>query len=160
MSLSQPQAASIALNRFGLGARPDEAPPADPQRWLLDQFDRFEPKPAAFAALPPPGSLANAYFAEVGELIKKMGAAPTPPGAPAPMPMPMADDAAAKAERQQKRQALGVEVRDTYRLGINARMASALETQAPFVERLASFWSNHFALSIEKPQVGIFAAAY
>ena len=160
--LSNPQAASIALNRFGLGARPDEAPPADAQRWLLDQFDRFEPKPAALAALPEPGSLAQAYFAEVGELIKQMGAAPTPPGTTAPMAAParMPEDARAKAERQQKRQALGVELRDTYRLGVNARMASALETQAPFVERLASFWSNHFALSIEKPQVGIFAAAY
>ena len=30
---------AIALNRFGLGARPDEPPPADPQRWLLAQFD-------------------------------------------------------------------------------------------------------------------------
>ena len=39
--------AAIALNRFGLGARPDEAIPADPRRWLLDQFDRHEPRPAA-----------------------------------------------------------------------------------------------------------------
>jgi len=30
MSLPNPQAQAIALNRFGLGARPDEAPPADP----------------------------------------------------------------------------------------------------------------------------------
>lgn len=45
-------ATSIALNRFGLGARPDQAPPADPRRWLLQQFERFDPRPGAIAALP------------------------------------------------------------------------------------------------------------
>lgn len=151
MSIPHAQAAGIALNRFGLGARPDEPLPADPKAWLLGQFDEFEAKPASFAALPAPGSVARDYFEEVGALIRKMGAAPTPADAPA---------ADAKDDRKAKRQALAVEVRDTYRLGVNARMASALATPAPFVERLAAFWSNHFSLSIEKPQVGIFAAAY
>jgi len=150
MSLPNPQAQAIALNRFGLGARPDEAPPADPRRWLIDQIGAFDPAPAPFAALPPPGSLAQAYFQEVGELIKQAGAAPTP----------MPDDAQAKLMRRQRREALNVEVRDTYRLAVNARMLAALTTPAPFAERLASFWSNHFALSIEKPQVGIYAAHF
>jgi uncharacterized protein (DUF1800 family) len=161
MSVPTSQAQAIALNRFGLGARPDEAPPSDPKKWLLDQLDAFQPKPAAFGALPAPGSLAHDYFQEVGELIKQMGVAPTPPGAPAPMPAPpMPEDAQAKLQRQQRREALNVEVRDTYRLAVNARMASALTTETPFAERLASFWSNHFALSIEKPQVGIYAADF
>ncbi len=170
MSLPNPQAQAIALNRFGLGARPDEAPPADPKRWLIDQIAAFDPKPAPFAALPAPGSLAHDYFEEVGELIKQAGAAPTPPGAPAPgpnpnampapPPAPMTDDAQAKLMRQQRREALNVEVRDTYRLAINARMQTAIGTPTPFAERLASFWSNHFALSIEKPQVGIYAADF
>jgi uncharacterized protein (DUF1800 family) len=168
MSLPNNQAQAIALNRFGLGARPDEIAPANPKRWLLEQFDTFEPQPATFAALPAPGSLAHDYFEEVGELIRKMGIAPPPSHAPGPMPaaMPappppsMSDDAAAKAARQQRREALNVEVRDTYKLAINARMQNALTTPAPFGERLASFWSNHFALSIEKPQVGIYAADF
>jgi uncharacterized protein (DUF1800 family) len=155
MSLPNPQAQAIALNRFGLGARPDEAPPADPKRWLIDQIDAFDPKPASFASLPPPGQFARQYFEEVGELIKQAGAAP------AAMPAaPMPDDAQAKLLRQQRREALNVEVRDTYRLAVNARMLTALTTPAPFAERLASFWSNHFALSIEKPQVGIYAADF
>jgi uncharacterized protein (DUF1800 family) len=45
-------------------------------------------------------------------------------------------------------------------MGVNARMATALATDTPFVERLAAFWSNHFALSVEKPQVAIYGAAY
>jgi len=160
MSLPNPQAQAIALNRFGLGARPDESPPSDPKRWLLDQITAFDPKPAALTTLPAPGTFARQYFEEVGELIKRMGAAPTPPGAPVPTPPAMADDAQAKLQRQQRREALNVEVRDTYRLAINARLANALTTPTPFAERLASFWSNHFALSIEKPQVGIYAADY
>ncbi|MGI4732730.1 MAG: DUF1800 domain-containing protein [Janthinobacterium lividum] len=44
--------ASIALNRFGLGARSDQPPPADPRAWLLAQLDRFDPKPDVIAAAP------------------------------------------------------------------------------------------------------------
>ena len=36
---------AIALNRFGLGARPGDVAPADPQRWLVDQFGRFRCPP-------------------------------------------------------------------------------------------------------------------
>jgi uncharacterized protein (DUF1800 family) len=53
-----------------------------------------------------------------------------------------------------------VQIRDAYRGAVNARLASALATEAPFVERLTHFWANHFALSVEKPQVSIFAGAY
>jgi len=133
MSLPNAQAQAIALNRFGLGARPDEVPPSDPQRWLIGQIDAFDPKPAAFAALPAPGSLAHDYFEEVGELIRKAGAAPSPPGAPAPgpnpngtpasPPAPMSDDTQAKLMRQQRRQALNV---DSVRLSDNESVALAL----------------------------------
>ena len=44
-------ASAIALNRFGLGARPDEPAPADPQRWLLSQFDKYEALPAPWKPL-------------------------------------------------------------------------------------------------------------
>lgn len=40
-------AAAIALNRFGLGARVDDTPPADPKAWLLAQFEQYQPRPAA-----------------------------------------------------------------------------------------------------------------
>ena len=45
-------AAAIALNHFGLGARADDAPPADPKGWLLAQFEQYEPRPAAWASQP------------------------------------------------------------------------------------------------------------
>jgi uncharacterized protein (DUF1800 family) len=42
-------AATIALSRFGLGARPEDQPPADPKRWLIHQMDLFQPRPQALA---------------------------------------------------------------------------------------------------------------
>ena len=53
---------SLALNRFGLGARPDDAPPADSQRWLLAQLDAYEPLlPAAWKALPRTPALVDVW---------------------------------------------------------------------------------------------------
>jgi len=42
---------AIALNRFGLGARPGEQVTGDAQRWLVAQFDRFEPSPNAWLGI-------------------------------------------------------------------------------------------------------------
>ena len=42
----------IALNRFGLGARPDEFAATEPTAWLLAQFDQFEVLPATWREVP------------------------------------------------------------------------------------------------------------
>jgi uncharacterized protein (DUF1800 family) len=128
---------AIALNRFGLGARPDETPPRDPKAWLLGQFRRFEARPAAWAALP--GSTAIA-----GDLVDERAQSRS------------GEDYA----RAMARKLLGQESRDTYRLAVNARAAAALATETPFVERLVHFWSNHFAVSADKLAVIPFAGAF
>ena len=56
--------AAIALNRFGLGARADDAAPPDPKRWLTDQFGRFDIRPAGFAALDDAGLAVQRYREE------------------------------------------------------------------------------------------------
>ena len=43
---------AIALNRFALGARPDEPVPGEPREWLLRQLQAYEPLPPAWAAQP------------------------------------------------------------------------------------------------------------
>ena len=66
--------ASIALNRFGLGGRPGDAPGPDPARWVLDQFDRYEARPQAIAALAPSSSIASElteYLREVRVLQRE-----------------------------------------------------------------------------------------
>ena len=49
---------SIALNRFGLGARPEDTVSSSPRQWLTAQFDRYDPRPAAFVTtLPATGAI-------------------------------------------------------------------------------------------------------
>ena len=38
---------AIALNRFGLGARPSDPLPVDARSWLLAQLRQFDPRPVA-----------------------------------------------------------------------------------------------------------------
>ncbi len=51
-------------------------------------------------------------------------------------------------------------VRDDYLAAVNARTENALTTPTPFVERLVHFWSNHFAVSVQKPAVTDLAGAF
>ena len=87
---------SIALNRFGLGARPDESIPDNPKAWLKSQIDGFEAKPATMAAVPVrskvAGELADFYqqqrdLRQQG-LGRKQLAAAMPPQPMPPQPMP------------------------------------------------------------------------
>ena len=129
--------AAIAVNRFGLGARPDESPPVNPKGWLLGQFELYQAAPAAWGNQPGTAALATELLEQQRELR-------------------MADADAKQAARKN----LGRETRDTYRAAVNARVASALTTPAPFVERLVHFWANHFALSTEKIPVATLAGAF
>jgi len=182
--------ASIALNRFGLGARADERTPAAPREWLLGQLKAFEPKPPMIATLPATRVIA----AELGDYLQQLRAARAQAGggqrpgllarlrgqgaaagdgqmrdrlamadggmtqagaagddaAPAPMNDPVAQ-IRAFARKQG---------RDYYATAVTARAEAALVTQAPFVERLVHFWSNHFAVSIDKFQVVGLAGAF
>ncbi|SEL11814.1 Uncharacterized conserved protein, DUF1800 family [Sphingomonas palmae] len=142
--------AAIALNRFGLGARPDDAPPTDPARWVSQQFDRFDVRPARYAALLDAGELVAQYRAQ--QQATRMARAALSPGATQP------GDAKAmlKAARQDYRQ----DVQALYNEGVRARADAALATEAPFVERMVHFWSNHFCVSADNAPITAFAAAF
>lgn len=150
-------AASIALNRFGLGARPDAAPPADPRGWLTAQFGRYDPRPAAIAAAPGraqvAGELAD-YLGEVRPQLLRQRAQGAPAARPAPPGDAVRDMAAADAAMpdpvKQARQFVRRQGRETYVSLVGARMATALASEAPFIERLVHFWANHFAVSADK----------
>jgi uncharacterized protein (DUF1800 family) len=132
-------AAAIALNRFGLGARPDERAPADPRSWLLAQCGAYSPQSAAWADQP--GSVALAT--QLGEERLQQAREKLDP-----------------ADRLVANKALREEVLAIYRGAVNARIASALTTPTPFAEQLVHFWANHFAVSVDKPQVAAFAGAF
>ena len=145
---------TIALNRFGLGGRPDDQPPSDPKRWLLQQLDRFEPRPQALAEVPPRAQVIDQLGQYLAE--QQMVARARRQAVPAAMPtgaaeMPQADPQANAAKRY-FRQA----IQQDYLVMNSARLDSALTTSSPFVERLVHFWANHFAVSIDKlPVIGL-----
>jgi uncharacterized protein (DUF1800 family) len=152
MSATGLSGAAIALNRFGLGAKPSDEVPADPRRWLSGQFDSFDVQPAAFAALPDAGALVKAYREQQQAMRLAMPKPPPADAATAP-PAKTAGQMAARSDFAQDAQSL-------YRQAVQARTQSALETQAPFVERMVHFWSNHFCISADNPQISAFAGAF
>jgi uncharacterized protein (DUF1800 family) len=128
----------IAVNRFGLGAAPGElAAAADPRSWLTKQIKD--------AALPIPefGTLASsaeglkAYPRWIASLGKARDA------------MSDGGQAAMRTVEGTFREQLG----PIMRAEVAARLAVAASTPAPFRERLAWFWSNHFTVSAEKALV-------
>jgi uncharacterized protein (DUF1800 family) len=159
--------AAIALNRFGLGARPDDEAPPEPQPFLKAQFDKYTPAPAGFAQLPDAGILVQNYQDQQrqNQALAKGHAQPGPP-----MTGPMQGSAPTLApgiafsqrtpEQRAIRKDFVADVHALYRQSAQARMASALDTDAPFVERMVHFWSNHFCVSADNPQVMAFAGAF
>ncbi|WP_069263463.1 DUF1800 domain-containing protein [Paraburkholderia nodosa] len=152
-SLSNARAGAIAMNRFGLGARADETPPANPRGWLLGQFQAYEPLPAAWRN--EPGALALA--ARFGE-ERQQGMAGN--AAASAASETNAQGNAQQAARRAVNQAIRRESVGIYRSAVNARLTSALQSDTPFVERLVYFWSNHFAVSVDKALIAGIAGAF
>jgi uncharacterized protein (DUF1800 family) len=148
-------AASIAANRFGLGARPGDGKLIgdDPRGWLAAQL---EPERAAAK---PAGSPASAQaLIEARELRAARQAAAqvranfqTRPG-DAPPPSPGIDEQAIRE--------VGQFVREHYMAQADERHRLAIDAERPFVERLVHFWSNHFAISADKLIVSPIAGLY
>ena len=160
---------AIALNRFGLGRRPWEAPPADPRGYLVGQFARYTPTMPGGDGLASHGAVAEDILeyraAIVNAVLKAKFAQPatsaTPPAA-AGQAMPLVGDAASgKPPVTDERKAARVEMRQfaraQYIAQVGVRVRSAVATETPFVERLVHFWANHFAVSAEKLESTAFA---
>jgi uncharacterized protein (DUF1800 family) len=118
---------AIALNRFGLGTRPSEPIPSDPQRWLLVQLEKYDASPLPWKNAKGTVSLVETWLNQQRE------ARLAPEGL-----------------RSGVREAYLRQGREEYMAATGARTDSALQTNTPFVERLVHFWSNHFAVSVDK----------
>ncbi|WP_294300297.1 DUF1800 domain-containing protein [uncultured Sphingomonas sp.] len=165
----------VALNRFGLGARPGEAPPADPRTWLTAQFDRYQPRPAVLADAPTAEQAAQQLQdyqairqdvrqerraqAPAAEAMADGAMAPTNRRPAGPRQVAQADDTP-PSEAERMRVALRRQGQSLYTRSIGLRMNAALTTPAPFVERLVHFWSNHFAVSADGMRVTPFAGPF
>jgi len=153
--------AAIAANRFGLGARPGDAEriSGDPAGWLADQIEAAaggapEPKrpPESAAVLQEIRDLrlARAVAAQARTRFRS--------------DQPPAETASASAEEPQiDAEAIrdyAAFIRERYVAQVAERHRRAITTEAPFVERLVHFWSNHFAVSADKQPIGAIAGLY
>jgi len=131
-------AAVTAANRFGLGARPGElkALAGDPKAWLAAQIEGSRPAPPEIKNLATSAEAFEAY--DMGREARS-DARRKPPS----------EAEAAKRIAGNIRQKLA----PLYLDQVAARYRVAMKTEEPFRERLVHFWSNHFAVSADKPQV-------
>jgi uncharacterized protein (DUF1800 family) len=126
--------AVIAANRFGLGARPGEIERArrDAHGWLQQQITGSRPVPDEIRRLASSAEICKTY----SELQRERNEAK--PGS-----------AAAKRLLG----GLRVQLVPYYLDQVAARYRVAVHTEESFRERLVHFWTNHFAVSADKPQV-------
>lgn len=124
---------AIALNRFGLGARPHEAASSDPGAFLLAQL---EPPTAEATTVFPSARDTARTFLQYESARKAVRTGSSPPSETRKI------------------------VAAAYEAEVGLRLKSALSTKAPFRERLVHFWSNHFAVSADKPQVTVLAGDF
>jgi uncharacterized protein (DUF1800 family) len=131
--------AAIAANRFGLGARPGELDRlGDPADWLLRQIKGAPPVLGGEGLRPSAETLARVLEArqEVRRQRKQQTRA--------------AGDDGDQVKVAFKAQSI---YRPVYVDEAHARLAHSVSTDRPFLERLTQFWSNHFAVSVDKVAV-------
>jgi uncharacterized protein (DUF1800 family) len=128
-------AAAIAVNRFGLGARPGELARVekDPQGWLQTQL---KDSPPVLQGLKPSSAILKEALELRRELVdarrdKKDGEVDSGKALGAALKLPAI-------------------YRPIYIDEAFARFSHAVNTDSPFLERITQFWSNHFAVSIDK----------
>jgi uncharacterized protein (DUF1800 family) len=134
-----PTQAAIAAGRFGFGARPGEllSLASDPRGALLAQVQSPYRAPPELSGLSSGPDILATFLAARAERAAKRKAA--------------ADNATNGAEDPVK---VGDGVRKQllphYLAQASARTRIAVTSEAAFRERLVHFWSNHFAVSVDK----------
>jgi len=126
--MREPIASAIAANRFGLGARPGELAAIGDHGpdWLRVELEGSPPMPDATGLRSSSEILAQALA-----LRREI-------------------QAAKKSGDETPQQKLPQLLRPIYLSEVSARFRYAVSSDRPFSERLAQFWSNHFAVSIDK----------
>ncbi len=147
--MSAPDNAAIAANRFGLGARPGELGQIgrNGREWLHAQLAGPAPLLQSTELSSCAETLRKALQIR-RELVEKKHflAVSAAAGDDAAQPPGAANALTAVLK-------VGQLYRPVYVAEINARLRAAIETSRPFMERLVAFWTNHFAVSVDKPSV-------
>ena len=128
----------IAANRYGLGARPGElsAMGSDPRGWLAKQVEGARPVPEPIRALPSSSDAFKAFTLGQEERRKAR-----------------MDGSKESSLAQKVVENIRKKLVPLYLDQVSARYQVAVNTRESFRERLVHFWSNHFAVSADKPQL-------
>jgi len=155
--MEQP-AVFVALNRFGLGARPGDLALAapDPHAWVLDQLARGHAD-----LIPGVQETAGRFhgfatYRRARDEVNKAEAAALAPPSPAPTPAaPACPPALTKMPPTLDNYPAHVFQADRIK-----RIEHMAASDTPLIERLAAFWSNHFTVSAIRDDVSICAIPY
>jgi len=130
-------AAPIAANRFGLGAVPGQLAQigADPRGWLSSQLRG------------PPPLLGGAQLRPTADVLRDAAAARKQLQA---LRRNSPDSTTSAAGAVGSLMRVGALLRQSYVADVTARLQSGASSERPFLERLVYFWSNHFAVSVDK----------
>ena len=130
--------AVIAATRFGLGARPGDLKfiGHDAEQWLLDHIEGPTRLHEEIRRLPDSASVLVA----IQDLRQK--------------------EREATRDNPDAAKTYGRTVRRYYTEQTDARYIAAAETKTPFHERLVHFWTNHFAISVDKQPLPAIAGLY
>ena len=136
--------AHIAANRFGLGARPGDLEEigSDGPDWLTDQLSSRQSSQISGEGLRTSKDNVLETFEKLQE--RRQGSR----------------DRDNKTKKQNRKRDSMMERVGAYRAEVEARTRHAIVTAQPFRERLVQFWSNHFTVSMTKPQVANIAGSY
>jgi uncharacterized protein (DUF1800 family) len=159
------QAALVALNRFGFGARGGASgdfvnAASDPRGFVRAELARPHGALLEVPGLQSTQALAESVFAYQFEIGQARNAAATSgaskpeiAGKAASMEATGVNAAMAPVEAMQPPksapQPLNI-IQKTYRAEALARLQRAMTAECGFVERLVAFWSNHFCISANK----------
>lgn len=132
----------IAASRFGLGAKPGDYDEIarHPKNWLIDQLQGPSRLATEVRDLPDSASVL-VEFQDVLESRREQRSADEP----------VAPDIV---------ESVASTLRRHYLEQTEARYRVATSTDVPFHERLVHFWSNHFAVSADKPPLPALAGLY
>lgn len=140
---------AIAANRFGLGARPGQlaAIGGEGPDWLRSQLEGPAPTIAAQGLQGSAGILEQIYDLRLTIRAERMR-----------VPVAGSDRAGAAAIGAFGQ--LAQLIRPIYVAEAGARFRQSVATDRPFIERLTHFWSNHFAVSVDKSVLAALAGSY
>ncbi|MDA0656309.1 MAG: DUF1800 domain-containing protein [Proteobacteria bacterium] len=131
--------ATIAANRFGLGARPGDLEKIgpNPKLWLANQLNPGQNLPPELQGLPHSSESVRFFF-----VAKKMM------------------QQAKKEKDKQRKKMMQRKIRDAFQGEAAAHSLAAAKSDQPFRERLVRFWANHFTVSVRNGKVRPVAYAF